>query len=73
MMFEPIVENTQKAKIKVIGVGGGGCNVINHLAETADTSDIELFAINTDAQALKNSHEKVQTVQIGANTTKGLG
>lgn len=72
-MFEPIVESNIKAKIKVIGVGGGGSNAVDHLAQTTDNYDIELFAVNTDAQALRSISSKVQTVQIGANLTKGLG
>lgn len=74
-MFEPIREVTKQPKIKIIGVGGGGGNAINHLAKTSNLSgtDIELFAVNTDAQVLQTMDEKVQTVQIGANITKGLG
>lgn len=75
-MFEPIYEQPEpQARIKIIGVGGGGCNAVNHLAETSDVPDgVELFAVNTDAQALRAiSGQNVQTMQIGASLTKGLG
>lgn len=72
-MFEPIYESTSQAKIKVIGVGGGGCNAVEHLAKTSDLDpNVEVFAVNTDAQVLKNI-SVANTVQIGANVTKGLG
>jgi cell division protein FtsZ len=58
------------AIIKVIGVGGGGGNAVQHMCE--DVTDVEFFALNTDGQALSKS--KVQNVlQIGTNLTKGLG
>lgn len=59
------------AKIKVVGVGGAGGNAVNRMIES-DYKDVEFFAINTDAQALKLSkaHKKLQ---IGQKSTKGLG
>jgi cell division protein FtsZ len=69
-----IIENDQffeNAKIKVIGVGGGGGNMLNYMIDNGVT-DIELIAANTDAQALKVS--KAPTiVQLGTKLTKGLG
>ncbi|NPA11052.1 MAG: cell division protein FtsZ [Epsilonproteobacteria bacterium] len=58
-------------KIKVIGVGGGGNNMINYMANQ-DIKDVELIAANTDIQALKTSkaHKKIQ---LGKELTKGLG
>jgi len=58
-------------KIKVIGVGGGGNNMINYMAERG-IKDVELIAANTDIQALKTSkaHKKIQ---LGKSLTKGLG
>ena len=58
-------------RIKVIGVGGGGNNMINYMAEKG-VKDVELIAANTDMQALKTSkaHRKIQ---LGKNLTKGLG
>ena len=57
--------------IKVIGVGGGGNNMINYIAEQ-NIKDVELIAANTDAQALSTSkaHKKIQ---LGAKLTGGLG
>ncbi|MBF2018992.1 MAG: cell division protein FtsZ [Hydrococcus sp. C42_A2020_068] len=59
------------AKIKVIGVGGGGCNAVNRMIESG-VSGIEFWAINTDAQALSQS-EAPQRLQIGQKLTRGLG
>lgn len=72
-MFEPIKEPTQDAVIKVIGVGGGGGNAIEHMIKSADEiNGVEFFDINTDAQVLRKRQTR-QTVQIGASTTNGLG
>lgn len=79
-MFEPIYDAPQGAIIKVIGVGGGGGNALNHMVESADTESmsenelgsVEFFSVNTDAQALRSSSVR-NTIQIGANLTKGLG
>jgi cell division protein FtsZ len=59
------------AKIKVIGVGGGGGNAINNMIRKGLTS-VEYIALNTDAQALKNNDANI-TIQVGANLTSGLG
>jgi cell division protein FtsZ len=59
------------AKIKVIGVGGGGCNAVNRMIDSGLTG-IEFWAINTDAQALSNSSAP-QRLQIGQKLTRGLG
>ncbi len=58
-------------KIKVIGIGGAGCNAINRMIEDG-ISNVEFVAVNTDAQVLKNSLSK-RTLQIGARSTRGLG
>jgi cell division protein FtsZ len=60
------------AKIKVIGVGGGGCNAINTMISDYDIAGVEFMAFNTDAQALKMSQAAV-TLQLGEELTKGLG
>ncbi len=60
------------AKIKVVGVGGGGCNAINTMIHDYDISGVEFMAFNTDAQALKQSEAEI-TLQLGENITKGLG
>lgn len=59
------------AKIKVMGVGGGGCNAVNRMIESQVTG-IEFWAINTDAQAL-NHAQAPQKLQIGQKITRGLG
>ncbi len=60
------------AKIKVIGVGGGGCNAINTMITDYDIAGVEFMAFNTDAQALKMSQAPI-TLQLGEELTKGLG
>jgi len=62
---------TNSAVIKVIGVGGGGCNAINSMIE-ANVSSAEFIAVNTDAQALMLSKAS-KKIQIGIQCTKGLG
>ena len=59
------------AKIKVIGVGGGGSNAVNRMI-AAKMTGVDFMATNTDCQALKNSRASVK-VQIGNKLTKGLG
>src|SRR6202161_151016 len=59
------------AKIKVIGVGGGGANAVNRMIR-AKVEGVEFIAANTDQQALKLSQAPVK-LQIGAKLTKGLG
>jgi len=59
------------ATIKVIGLGGGGCNAVNRMIE-AGLSGVDFFAINTDVQALRNAKTN-NTVQIGSGLTRGLG
>ena len=61
----------QTAKIKVIGVGGGGGNALNTMIDSS-LSGVELIAANTDAQALKFNRAPVK-VQLGAEVTRGLG
>lgn len=59
------------ARIKVVGIGGGGCNAVNRMIDEG-LSGIEFIAVNTDAQALQFSKAKVR-VRIGDKATKGLG
>lgn len=70
-MFELMDNANENAVIKVIGVGGGGSNAVEHmLAENIE--GVEFICANTDAQALKNSSAKVH-LQLGNQITKGLG
>jgi cell division protein FtsZ len=71
MMFELMDAYSQSAVIKVIGVGGGGGNALQHML-AADIEGVDFICANTDAQAMKNSSAKT-CLQLGANITKGLG
>ncbi|MDH5190263.1 MAG: cell division protein FtsZ [Gammaproteobacteria bacterium] len=70
-MFELMDTYSQSAVIKVIGVGGGGGNAIDHMVE-ANIEGVDFICANTDAQALKNSSAKT-LLQLGNEITKGLG
>ncbi len=70
-MFEFAEKPSQVARIKVIGVGGGGCNAVNTMI-TSSLEGVEFIAANTDLQALKLSKAQVK-LQLGENLTKGLG
>ncbi len=69
--FELMDEYTQNAVIKVVGVGGGGGNAVNHMLG-ANIEGVEFICANTDAQALRNSEVRT-LLQLGSNITKGLG
>ncbi|HXK56379.1 MAG TPA: cell division protein FtsZ, partial [Gammaproteobacteria bacterium] len=70
-MFELTDSYSQNAVIKVVGVGGGGGNAVNHMLG-ASIEGVEFICANTDAQALNNSDVKT-VLQLGSNITKGLG
>ena len=70
-MFELVDTTNQTAVIKVIGVGGGGGNALQHMLG-ANIEGVEFICANTDAQALKNSSAKT-ILQLGSSMTKGLG
>ena len=65
------VDNKGKAKILVVGVGGGGCNAVNRMIE-AELRNVNFIALNTDKQDLDMSRAESK-LQIGENLTKGLG
>lgn len=70
-MFEPMMEMSDDAVIKVVGVGGGGGNAVEHMVRES-IEGVEFISVNTDAQALRKT--SVSTViQIGGDITKGLG
>src|SRR5437762_3060728 len=84
MSFEPVVDETQSnmtdnnnmdqvlgANIKVIGVGGGGCNALNAMVRSGLTG-VEFIAANTDRQAFAKSLAS-KKIQLGDVLTKGLG
>ncbi|MDH1107453.1 cell division protein FtsZ [Pseudomonas otitidis] len=70
-MFELVDNVPQTAVIKVVGVGGGGGNAVNHMAKT-NIEGVEFICANTDAQALKNIGART-VLQLGPGVTKGLG
>ncbi len=62
----------QAARIKVVGVGGGGGNAINSMIKEGGIEGVEFVAVNTDAQALLHNKAEIK-IQIGDQLTKGLG
>jgi cell division protein FtsZ len=70
-MFELMDVDSQNAVIKVIGVGGGGGNAVNHMLRS-NIEGVEFICANTDAQALKNTEVRT-ALQLGSNVTRGLG
>src|SRR3990167_6233228 len=70
MLIKPEVHRF--AKIKVIGVGGAGCNALNSMITLQQIQGVEFVAVNTDAQALLTCQAPTK-VQIGEELTKGLG
>ncbi|HEU0012904.1 MAG TPA: cell division protein FtsZ [Longimicrobium sp.] len=71
MVFEYDETMTQNARMKVVGVGGGGGNAVNRMIEE-DLEGVEFISVNTDAQVLKHSKADVR-IQIGQKLTRGLG
>ncbi|GFP99031.1 cell division protein ftsz homolog 2-1 chloroplastic [Phtheirospermum japonicum] len=68
-----ISNNYNEAKIKVVGVGGGGSNAVNRMIESA-MKGVEFWILNTDVQAMKMSPvDPEQRLQIGQELTRGLG
>jgi len=70
MLVKP--QSNPVARIKVVGVGGGGGNVLNTMVEDKGIIDVEFIAVNTDAQALANSQADIK-IRIGDQITRGLG
>ena len=70
-MFELLDSVPQNAVIKVVGVGGGGGNAVNHMV-TTELEGVEFICANTDAQALNNMAART-ALHIGGELTKGLG
>src|SRR3990167_1937123 len=70
MLIKP--QTTNFAKIRVMGIGGGGMNALNSMITSSQVKGVDFISVNTDAQVLLLS--KAQTkIQIGENLTKGLG
>jgi len=70
-MFELMDSYNQQATIKLMGIGGGGGNAVDHMVR-AGIEGVDFICANTDAQALNNVQART-TLQLGANMTKGLG
>jgi len=70
-IFEFEDHSAQHARMKVVGVGGGGGNAVNRMIEE-HLEGVEFISVNTDAQALLNSKSDVK-IQIGKKLTRGLG
>ena len=70
MLIKP--QTASFAKIRVIGVGGGGNNAVSSMVDSGSISGVDFIGINTDAQALLNSKANTK-IQIGENLTRGLG
>jgi len=70
MLVKPEIEKF--AKIRVVGIGGAGCNVLNTMIESGQITGVEFVAVNTDAQALMTCLAPIK-LQIGEKLTKGLG
>lgn len=70
MLIKP--KSGQPAKIKVVGVGGGGGNALASMIAEEDIKGVEFIAMNTDSQALLNHSADIK-VQLGENLTRGLG
>ena len=70
MLIKPDVQRF--AKIKVVGLGGGGSNSLNSMISLQQIQGVEFVAVNTDAQALMNNQSPTK-VQIGETLTRGLG
>jgi cell division protein FtsZ len=71
MIFEFEEGAAQNARMKVIGVGGGGNNAVNRMI-AEDLDGVEFISVNTDAQALKLAQSQLK-IQIGKKLTRGLG
>jgi len=70
MLIKPDI--ARFAKIKVIGIGGGGCNAINSMMSVSQIQGVDFIGVNTDAQALLTCQASTK-IQIGDTVTRGLG
>jgi len=71
MLIKP--QNSNFAKIRVVGVGGGGNNALNSMISQSNIQGVDFISVNTDAQALLHAQPASTKLQIGEKLTKGLG
>ena len=71
LVYDVVESAASPAVIKVIGIGGGGCNAINNMINNT-VQGVEFISANTDAQALRGSNA-AKRIQLGVNLTRGLG
>lgn len=71
MLIKP--QNSNFAKIRVLGAGGGGGNALNSMISQSQIQGVDFIAVNTDAQALLHCQPTATKLQIGEKLTKGLG
>lgn len=71
MLIKP--QNSNFAKIRVVGAGGGGNNALNSMISQSKIQGVDFIAVNTDAQALLHCQPNAIKLQIGDKLTKGLG
>ena len=69
--FEDAQHNMQSARMKVVGIGGGGGNAVNRMIDE-NLQGVDFISVNTDAQALTRSKAS-HKIQIGKRLTRGLG
>ena len=70
MLIKPDI--ARFARIKVIGIGGGGCNALNSMISVSQIQGVDFIGVNCDAQALLTCLAPTK-IQIGENITRGLG
>ena len=70
-MFDVVESQAENAVIKVVGIGGGGNNAVEHMLQN-NIEGVEFICVNTDSQALRNSSSRI-AIQVGSDVTKGLG
>jgi len=70
-MFELVDSIPKNAEIKVVGVGGGGCNAVRHMIDS-NIDGVHFICANTDAQSMYNL-DSATVLQLGGALTKGLG
>ncbi|MDA0989098.1 MAG: cell division protein FtsZ [Chloroflexi bacterium] len=71
-ILQDVFQERAPARIKVVGVGGGGCNCVRRMMDNP-VRGVEFLMVNTDIKSLENSHCDVEIIQIGNKVTHGWG